>query len=77
MPFIIECDNCGYSRSSDQDGQQFHEVCSICYTDECRFAEQPGNFAEQPGNRVLLCNECYIEEQDSPLIVDPGESLLT
>jgi len=67
MPFIIECDNCGYSRSSDADGRMFHEVCAICYNDSC-----PTLIGD-----VVICNECFIDEQDAPLIIDPGESLFT
>jgi len=66
MQSIIECDKCGYSRASDQDGQMFHEVCGICYQDTC----------ETPTSIKELCTNCLIDENDGP-IIDSGESLLT
>lgn len=67
MPFIIECDKCGYNRSSEQDGQMFHGACGICYQENC----------DTPTYLVELCHDCFLEEQDSPVIIDPGESLFT
>lgn len=69
MPSIIECAECGYSRSSDQDGRQFHEVCGICYLEDCL----------TPTTEVLLCEDCNNDpniKQQVP-IIDPGESLFT
>lgn len=63
MPSIIECDNCGYSRSSEEDGQMFHEVCGICYDDECPTMVKP----------KMICNECFPWNN----VIDPGESLFT
>lgn len=67
MQSIIECDNCGYSRSSEQDGQMFHEVCAICYGEEC----------PTPIGDVSICNECFAKEMDMLPIIDPGESLFS
>lgn len=66
MQSIIECDNCGYERSSEQDGRMFHEVCGICYNEEC----------ETPIGDTVICSECFETENFVPLI-DPGESLFT
>jgi hypothetical protein len=61
MPFITACDNCGKT-----DGL-FHEVCAICYNnDECK----------TPIGEVVICDECFVAENEPPLI-DPGESLFT
>jgi hypothetical protein len=62
MSSIIECDNCGYSRSSEDDGRQFIEVCSICYKEDCKTPTTP----------IVICNDC-----DTDPIIDPGESLFT
>ena len=67
MLSIIECDNCEYSRSSEDDGQVFHEVCGICYKEDC----------PTPCKLVTICDECYREEQRPDIPIDPGESLFT
>ena len=67
MQSIIECDHCGYSRSSDEDGQMFHEVCAICYQESC-----PTPVAE-----VLICDDCNKDDSIKQGLIDPGESLLT
>jgi len=66
MPSTIECIECGYSRSSDQDGRSFTEVCSICYLEDCSTMISP---------LALICDECR-EELEPERLIDPGESLL-
>ena len=63
MPSIIECDNCGYSRSSEDDERMFETVCGICYLEQCA----------TPTKMVELCYDCVHDN----IIIDPGESLLT
>lgn len=65
MQSIIECDNCGYSRSSEEDGRQFEEVCGVCYDDSCPTETKP----------VTICRECYLEDRGG--LINPGESLFT
>lgn len=70
MSSIIECDNCGYSRSSEEDGRSFVEVCGICYWEDC-----PTRTTD-----VLICDECDKDEElkiGSQGLIDPGESLFT
>jgi hypothetical protein len=54
MAIILACDNCGYERSSDEDGQQFIEVCGICYEERCSHKMKP----------VDICNECHTINQE-------------
>lgn len=58
---VLVCDNCGYERSSEQDGRSFDKVCGICYDDSC-----PTSTAN-----VLLCTECL------NIVAIEGENLLT
>ena len=69
MQSIIECDNCGYSRSSEQDGRMFYEVCAICYLEDCM----------TPVGDAVLCSECNADEalKHQVPVIDPGESLFT
>ena len=72
---IIECDNCGYSRSSEEDGRMFHEVCGICYLEQC----------PTPVTEVNICDQCNKDEELKSIkmddfysdLIDPGESLFT
>jgi hypothetical protein len=50
---ILECIECGYERSTEQDGRTFHDVCRICYSEECK----------TPVGPVDLCDECFNKEQ--------------
>lgn len=63
---ILECRECGYERSSEEDGQQFHKVCSICYTEDC----------DTSAGQVWLCNDCF-NHPDNQLLMDENESLFT
>lgn len=50
---ILECENCGYARTSEEDGRQFHEVCNICYLDTC----------EMLTGKAEICDDCLREEK--------------
>ena len=49
---ILECIECGYQRSTEDDGLSFNDVCEICYTDDCPNMIGP----------KLLCSECEAKE---------------
>lgn len=53
MLTVLECENCGYARTNQEDGEQFHEVCSICYAEEC-----PTNVGY-----ALICHQCFEDEK--------------
>lgn len=53
---VLECDACGYKRTSEEDGRMFHEVCTICYSEECK----------TPVGEALICHECFEEEHAEP-----------
>lgn len=48
---ILKCIECGYERSTEDDGRMFDEVCEICYDSECL------NLIP-----ALLCSECVAKE---------------
>ena len=66
MPSIIVCAECGYNRSSEDDGQQFHEVCGICYEENCK----------TPIGNLVICGQCFVDAHKI-FITEPGETLLT
>lgn len=48
---ILECEDCGYERSSEQDGRRFHRYCTSCM-------ELEGNCDCEDADFELLCDNC-------------------
>lgn len=54
---VLECENCGYARTSEEDGRMYHDVCSICYSETCH----------TPVGEALICDECLAAEKEAAI----------